>query len=763
MKNIFKYTLSFLAMSALMLSCAKEEEHQPGEPEVDGCYGVYFPAQETDLVLDPAEPTKATIAVMRTVTSGSITVPITVSDTSGLFTVSELRFEDGQSESSIELTFDKIGVGISYGLNFEITDPQYASKYNSNPIAIDFSVIREKWNLLGKVAFTENFMWGFTVEQDHEKAAEIYQNDNDKNLFRLENPFSKRYTNFVDGSEWFVFRILKPGDVVFPGTKAETKITKKDLVFYDDFNTGYTNTTYNAKVWLMHPGGFNSYLNNEDDWSYNTVLQYQENGLPAGVQIAPFYYMNGIGGWDGSQEASIVITFPGAVLTDYTIEAVAGETANGEIPVEFTFGADVASAKYAVYEGALSTAAKQKNAEAIADGTETSAQAVPESKAVALSFEKSGVYTLVAVSFDADGKAQESTDVEFCYVAKGEEANYKVNISAGLELTSRYAGQGHTRINSALFYIYGKDLVDVKMGVFKTSSLAGATEEDIFSNLESVGDSLVTVVNSYGYSDLVTGLSALTSYTLVVWGTNGYASDLVAAEVTTDGLPRVKVGTGTFTYNFLFADEDEKGNVIPVPDPGLEVFKDPNYKNTYVIEHWGNNVDFTFTYDPATGKVVVPINYTGADHSSYGSIYAVEAKSYFDPEEYADYSKLVDSYYDASTKTFNFCLAYVVQAGYFGWTVEPFALNQDVTFTSAAAKAASQPQVSMKNFTFGKSLDFKKVVIEKSVNPVGRPAGISAEREVRTANFSSRAIQASTKSVSFDKSNIISDLHKIER
>ena len=69
----------------------------------------------------------------------------------------------------------------------------------------------------------------------------------------------------------------------------------------------------------------------------------------------------------------------------------------------------------------------------------------------------------------------------------------------------------------------------------------------------------------------------------------------------------------------------------------------------------------------------------------------------------------------------------------------------------------------MKNFTFGKSLDFKKAVIEKSVNPVGRPAGISAEREVRTANFSSRAIQASTKSVSFDKSNIISDLHKIER
>lgn len=760
MKNIFKYTLSFLAMSALMLSCAKEEEHQPGEPEVDGCYGVYFPAQETDLVLDPAEPTTASIAVMRTVTNGNITVPVTVSDTSGRFTVSQLVFEDGQSESNIILTFDKIGVGTSYSLNFEITDPQYASKYNSNPIAIDFSVIREKWNLLGKVGFTENFMWGFSVEPDHEKAAEIYQNDNDKNLFRLENPFSKRYTNFTDGSDWLVFRILKPGDVVFPGTKAETKITKKGLVYYEDFNTGYTNTNYNDKVWLMHPGGFGAYLKDEDSWSFNKVLQYQKNGLPAGVQIAPFYYLNTVGGgWDGSQQASIVITFPGAVLTDYTIKAEAGETKDGEFPVEFTFGADVASAKYAVYEGALSTAAKQKNAEAIGDGTETSARVVPETGAVSLSFGKSGVYTLVAVSFDADGKAQENTSVEFCYVAKGDEANYKVNIGAGLELTSRYVGQGYTKINSALFYIYGKDLVDVKMGVFKTSSLADASEEDILSNLESVGDSLVNVVNKGGYSDLVTGLSALTSYTLVVWGSNGYSSDLITSEVTTDGLPKVDLGTGTYTYNFYWADED--GN--PYPDKGLSFKKDPNYKNTYVIEHWGGDVDFSFTYDPATGKAKVPLTYIGDNLSSYGPVYVMEAKDCFDPAKYEGYDKLVDSYYDATTKTFNFCIAYIVAAGDLGTTVETFTLDQDVTFTSASVKAASLPQVSMKNFAFGKSLDFKKSVLKKSVNPVGCLAGLTVEREVRSADFTSRAIQAAPKSDRFDKSNIISDLRRIER
>lgn len=749
MKNIFKYTLSFLAMSALMLSCAKEEEHQPGEPEVDGCYGVYFPAQETDLVLDPAEPTKATIAVMRTVTSGSITVPITVSDTSGLFTVSELRFEDGQSESSIDLTFDKIGVGISYGLNFEITDPQYASKYNSNPIALDFSVLIEKWNSIGKGLWRDDFMTTFYGVDYAEYEVDILENDLTPGFYRVVYPYDSKYPYNEDGdwdtSQTYYFEIHaeNPKQVWIPMQK-----------------TGMAWSYGN--VWM---GSYAGYMIENKGKTLAEVAQYLGT-LKDGVITFPNKSLlvgmenyNDFGLYYANNNDMFRVCLPGAVLTDYTIAATAGEAKEGELPVEFTLGADVASAKYAVYEGALSTAAKQKNAEAIADGTETSAQAVPESKAVALSFDKSGVYTLVAVSFGADGKAQENTSIEFGYVAKGDEANYKVNLTAGLELTSRYAGQGYTKINSALFYIYGKDLVDVKMGVFKTSSLAGATEEDIFSNLESIGDSLVTVVNSYGYSDLVTDLSALTSYTLVVWGTNGYASDLVAAEVTTDGLPRVDLGTGTFTYNFWWADSE--GN--PYPDKGLSFKKDPNYKNTYIIEHWGGDVEFKFTYDPATGKAKVPLTYIGDDHSSYGPVYVIEAKDCFDPEKYEDYGKLVDSYYDASTKTFNFCLAYMVSAGSFGWTVETFTLDQDVTFTSASAKAASMPQVSVKKFAFGKSLDFKKSVLEKSVNPVGRLAGISAEREVRSANFTSKAIPASSKSASFDKSNIISDLHKIER
>lgn len=755
MKNIIKYTLSFLAMSAMLLSCAKEDEHQPGEPEQDGCYGVYFPAQESKLTLDPADPTAATISVMRVNTKGGITVPVTVSDTSGLFTASDLRFEDGQSESTITLTFDKIGVGSTYLVSFEITDPQYASRYNSSPVAFDFSVIREKWNLLGKVGFTENYMWGFTVPQDHEKAAEIYYNDNDKNLFRLENPFSKRWTNFTDGSDWFVFRVLQPGNVVYPGTKAETKITKKDLVFYDDFNTGFTNTQYNAKIQLVHPGAFTSYLHDQDSWSFNKVLNYQENGLPASVQIAPFYYMDGVGGFDGSQESSIVIVFPGVVLTDYKIKAVVGETTDGEIPVGFKLGTDVASAKYAVYEGTLSSAAKQKYAEAIADGTEESAKVVPESGAVALSFEKSGVYTLVAVTFDATGDAQENTSVEFLYVAKGDEDNYAVNLNAGIELTSRYEPLGYTKLNSAQIYVYGKDLVDVRLGVYKTSSLADITVAD----LTSVGDSLVNVINNSGYSDLATGLSPLTSYTLVVWGSNGYASSVVMAEVTTDGLARINLGTGTYAYNFWWAADDEG---TPYYDKGLKFEKDPNYANTYIISPWGGDVEFKFTYDPATGKVKVPLNYIGDEHKTYGSVYLAEAKDAYSADS-EGYDKLIDSYYDAKTRTFNFCIAYLVQAGIIGNTIETFTLDQDVDFTASSATTATLPTVSIKKFSSVNGLGFQKSVFRRAPICSFRTAGIAAERETRNAKFSSREILPSRNENKIERTDINKDLRKIEK
>ncbi len=744
MKKTFKYLLALAALSFAAAACVKETVHEAGEPEVDGCYGVYFPAQDSDLTLDPADPTKASISVARTVTDGAITVPVVVADTSGIFTVSELAFEDGQSESSISLEFDQSVVGKTYYVSFKIDDPQYASKYNSNPVALDLRVTREKWNEIGAIGFDENYFWIFSVAQDSEYAAILYRNDTDPSIFRVENPFAKWFTNFTDGDTWFVFKLLKKGDVIWEGTGYESKITLDDLVFYDDFNTGYTHPSYNAKVNLCHPSGFKAYKDDPAAWGeYNRVLQYQQNGLPAAVSIAPYYYMNGVGGWNGAGEQSIVITFPGAVLTDYSIDAAAGETVSGEVPVAFELGTDVAAVKYCIYEGSLSTAVANKNATAIGDGSETNAVDLDiEASAASIKLEKSGIYTLVAVSFDDKNAAQESCSVEFSYVASGDEDDYAVSITAGVELTSRYEAQGYSKTNSIAYYIYGQALADVKCGLFTKAQLDARTLDSLVMDVldsDSLGEEIIGEINDGGYDSLITGLAPLTEYVFVVWGSNGYKSKVVTSNISTEGLERVKIGEGDYLYTVFFEGTD----------PGLELYSDPNYENTIVIPNWGYGVDFTFTYDPETLKLNVPLQPIGYTHSSYGPVYVVEAKDYFEPTD-KGYDSLVDSSYDPETKTFKFCVAYVVSAGSFGADIETFTLTTDA-ITLAANNAKASYRAGDVRFTGRKSINFAPSYVIKSAVSVGYNTGLQVERSVKVASFSAKSIDKSSVKVSEKK------------
>lgn len=740
MNKLFKNILYLSSLTLALASCQSEEKVAPGEQDLDGCFGVYFPAQKetTDLTLDPSDPTSAKVTVMRSKSEGAITVPVTVKDTSGLFVYTPITFEDGQSETTFDLTFDNIAIGSTYMVSFTIDDPQYASKYSSNPTSLDFKVLREKWNELGVGTWDEEGYFEFGGVPDN---VVIYQNDLNKNLYRIALQYpdanGETYSVYSDKSDqYMVLRVLKAGD-----TYKDVKVTTDGLVAFDIFDTGIYNKNYpSSPIWFVHPSSFTS-LASEDKWLYNKVLMWQDekNTLPAGIQLAPYYYINGVGGWDYTQQDGIItIVFPGAALTDYTVEVTAGETADGEIPVEFTLGKDVASAKYAAYEGELSKAAAERHANAIAKGTEDS-QAVPESGAVSLKFDKSGVYSVVAVTFDEKGDFQSSEVATFNYVAKGDEENYAVNVSAGLELTSRYAAQGYTKLNSAEFYVYGKDITDVKMTVLPAAKLDMEKVDSVARAQKSVSDSVLNLVNTNGWSDLVTGLSPLTKYTLVVWASNGYSSKVVTADVTTDGLAKVKKGTGTYTYTIVFTDDEEN----PVSDEGLELYADPNYKNTYVIPNWGYGVDFTFTYDPATGKVNVPQQATGAE-SQYGMIYVMEAKDYY-PESYKDYSKLSDSKYDAATGTFSFCVAYVVSAGSFGYGVETFKVDGNVSF-STSGKAASKPYAVRLNNS-GRMLGHARV---RAGVAGASLAGIRAERQSSAVEFSARAIQKGSVSSKVD-------------
>lgn len=559
MNKLFRNIL-FLSSLTLVLAACQEEKVEPGEKDLDGCYGVYFPAQDkaVKLVLDPAEPTSTKITVMRKNSEGEITVPVTVADTSKLFKFAPITFKDGQAETTIDVTFDGIGIGNTYLASLTIEDPAYASKYNSNPISIDVKVLREKWNNLGVGTWVEHGVFNFDAPEN----VIIHQNDLDKTKYRIYMRYpdpekeGEEYALYSPKSdEYLSLRLLKSGEVL-KSTKAEFKVDKDGLVLFDIFDTGIPYDTGAPNIWFVHPFNLSDPVNL---WYYNKVISYQDDGVtPAGIQLAPYYYINGLGAIDRSQEDGIItIVFPGAVLTDYTINVSVGETVDGEIPVKFALGADVATAKYAVYEGELSKAAAERHANAIVKGDEES-KVVPETGAVSLTLDKSGVYSLVAVSLDDKNEFQKSAVSTFNYVAKGDEEKYPVTVSAGLELTSRYEPEGYTKVNSALFYVYGKGLTELKASLIPTAKLDPTKLDSLAREPKSVSDSILNLVNTTGWTDLFTELAPVTDYTLIVWASNGYRSKVVTSEITTEGLARVKKGTGTYTYSLVFLDEDGK-------------------------------------------------------------------------------------------------------------------------------------------------------------------------------------------------------------
>lgn len=720
MNKLFRNIL-FLSSLTLVLAACQEEKVEPGEKDLDGCYGVYFPAQDkaVKLVLDPADPTSTKITVMRKNSEGEITVPVTVADTSKLFKFAPITFKDGQAETTIDVTFDGIGIGNTYLASLTIEDPAYASKYNSNPISIDVKVLREKWNNLGVGTWVEHGVFNFDAPEN----VIIHQNDLDKTKYRIYMRYpdpekeGEEYALYSPKSdEYLSLRLLKSGEVL-KSTKAEFKVDKDDLVLFDIFDTGIPYDTGAPNIWFVHPFNFSDPVNL---WYYNKVISYQDDGVtPAGIQLAPNYYINGVGAIDRSQEDGIItIVFPGAVLTDYTINVSVGETVDGEIPVEFALGADVATAKYAVYEGELSKAAAERHANAIVKGDEES-KVVPETGAVSLTLDKSGVYSLVAVSLDDKNEFQKSAVSTFNYVAKGDEEKYPVTVSAGLELTSRYEPEGYTKVNSALFYVYGKNLTEVKASLIPTAKLDPAKLDSLAREPKSVSDSILNLVNTTGWTDLFTELAPVTDYTLIVWASNGYRSKVVTSEITTEGLARVKKGTGTYTYSLVFLDEDKK----PQTGKDLGLYADPNYENTYVIEDWGYGVELKFTYDAKSGEIKVPLQTTGAAGEA-GVIFIQEAKDYFTPETYKDYDKLPSS--SCADGTYSFALAYFDEGGLYNAGVETFKLDDAVESSSISSRNTGR---------------------------VFKSAGLCAERENVTANFVAREIPANSvaKKIEFAK------------
>ena len=543
--------LSIAAVASLtVLSCQKEQEVNPRTPspaEVAGCYGVYFPTQEAsgDHVYNPTQDPEIEITVARTNDSGAITVPIKATySEDGIFVPQDIQFADGQKETTIKVRFDKAKEGVNYKASFTIEDGQYASLYNSNPISIDFSIMRVEMLYFLNPKTNEKAVFTFTQDWWGETAycyIKYYEVDG------IRTCFTETFGHLYNGQAYDT-----PG---FFGTGADYEWTfywyvKSNYIRMAVNNTGYHHSSYDADIYALDYYYYETgdetgadFLDYADENS-DVVSYYDGNG---GFYLSMrSYYMFGIGGWNPG-EYDVVGVAEGFTRVDYSFEAETGLTEDGEVPVLFTAGADVVSAKLAAYEGTLTpTQVANKVAEIVESQTATVFSDFEWDEddevnygSTSIAMEETGVYTLVAVALDKDGNAQNSASAEFTYVSA--ENPVPVVISCGLEKTGKYTKEGFTTENSLEVYIYGEDIVDVKAAVFKYVDIASKGVEEILEELmdaESLPADAIEKINGTGYVDVIGGLIPGTEFYLVVWASNGYEQTVILSEgATTDGDP----------------------------------------------------------------------------------------------------------------------------------------------------------------------------------------------------------------------------------
>lgn len=560
MKKIFKYTLVLSAAIIALASCKKEVEdvYTPAVAEASDCMGVYFPVQEASGThqLEPTAPTEVTILVSRPEDKSASEAKVKFSlvetkdgeTVSGVFKADDIVFAAGQTETSFTLSFDNTEVGIPYTCTIVLEEGQYASVYGSGNTQFVYGVTRVKWKELGIGLWREDIFSGtmgsYVSPLNPVWEVSIYERDDLPGMYRIYNVYTEENI-----TNWLA-----------EGFKEYHEGTIEDLIIE-------VNATNPNKVWIPYtfigwqfysngPFYFGSLVDENipilaDMDGYTSSANYGtiQDGLITFPARALCYGFSDEEWWGrANTNGMFYIALPGVTPVDYSIKLASALSEEGVTPITVTVGMDVEKIKYAVYEGELNAAQAANRAAAIIDGSDESEEfsdftpnAVGSAKigTMGVSSEDTGVYTLVAVTYDKDGKEQNSASVGFTYVS--EENPVPVVINCGLEVTGKYEPQGNTKENSLEYYVYGEDIVDAKIGVYKYIDIASKGYDAIVANLTgsaSAPAEVIEAINNGGYIGIASGLVPGTEFYLFVWASNGYEQTVIVSDsATTEGDP----------------------------------------------------------------------------------------------------------------------------------------------------------------------------------------------------------------------------------
>lgn len=537
-------------LTAGFTACESNDvDYNPAKP-LEGTQ-VYFPTDAPTTFKVDATSASVAATVSRSDAEGALEVSINAvidPEYASLFTVAPTAlFNDGQTTAAVQISFDrsKLTDGASYTIALSVVDETLHTPYAPSTQVVTISV-PEPYVLMGVGLIRDDIITTVFSVENIEWEVEVYENTNVPGFIFLKNAYTSCYPYNAPGEyqtedHYWPIRISDPTQVVFNKT-------------YMGFDWGYGEFFFGCAAYGTLKNG---------------VITWPKSGLLLGMKE----YTEDQWGWYANGSGLFRIVLPGAVLTDFTMSVayggmqVAPDNETVSAVLNGTYGADVASMRYAFFEGDVTASAAQAAEMIIAAAEEEVGVmefeqglaadqrvfTVTESDLVA-----PGSYTIFCVPYNAAGEPQAGdvaaasfyfpgmggTEIPDCelicglfpfswvfpdYASAYPDSSTLAAIIAGVDITSCSYG-----------FITGLSLADlgfegdvegetaVAVQDFVTEALGASSKSDWMYPMNDA-ESLAEINSELGLAVYFDELPAATPNTLFVEGKNSYGKSQVYA------------------------------------------------------------------------------------------------------------------------------------------------------------------------------------------------------------------------------------------
>lgn len=287
-KIIFGFTV---AMATLLTSCNQDNEGAIYNMGNDNS-NLSFTATTIAAVEVPASSPEFTVEIVRGNVEAAVTGSvIAVGKVGGVelegITVTDYSFAAGENTATVTVNVAPLEIGQELTLTLSIANEDNVAVGGSQSTTMKVTKAYE-WVSLGTGYFLDNF-FGMESEPEILKAEGF-------DRYRVMAPCEAYRTDPANADDDWIATWSAPYIELW---------VEDGLVFWNDWFTGQNYEADSSQpIYACHPSGFSS-LQDPSFWTFSKFLDEKT------IQLAPYYYIDGVGGWNYTQyDGMVYIVLP---------------------------------------------------------------------------------------------------------------------------------------------------------------------------------------------------------------------------------------------------------------------------------------------------------------------------------------------------------------------------------------------------------------------------------------------------------------------